>query len=77
MHDVAIFCFRQEEQRDEEAHRRDHNRIPQAGIDIPGRRHDRKNPQNPSGTEIQRQLTTWIGRVPPAEEGTVNVSSLQ
>ena len=27
--------------------------------------------------KIQRQLTTWTGRVPPAEEGTVNVSSFQ
>jgi hypothetical protein len=41
--DVPVPGLRQEDQADDEGHRRDHNRIPEAGIDVASRRHDREH----------------------------------
>ena len=63
--DVPILGFRQEDQADDEAHRSDHDRIPQAGVDIPGRCHDgehgrRQEAAKPAVADVIRQRQTAV-----------------
>ena len=58
--DIAILGLGQEDQRDDEAHRRNADRIPEARVDIAGRRHDgehrrRQEAAEPAIADVIRQ----------------------